>query len=345
MKKNSIFAIFTVLIVLAGLTSCIIRQEKSDAQFQKNEKSAKSASLKKLTFVLDWTPNTNHTGLYVAQKKGYFADEGIELTIVQPPEGGAALLIASGKADFGVGFQESLSALLVGDTPLPITAIATIINHNTSGIISLKTKGIESAKGLEGKKYATWDLPIEKAIIKTVMEKEHADFSKLELIPSTVSDEVSALQSNSVDAIWVFYAWGGIATEVAGLETNYFAFADIDPTFDFYTPILITNNMLIDQNPELIRAFLRAVSKGYTDAIANPQEASDILCELNPEIDKTLALESQKYLADKYQADAPKWGYIDSTRWNRFYDWLTQNNLSKEPIPENAGFTNKFLPE
>lgn len=127
---------------------------------------------------------------------------------------------------------------------------------------------MDRPKGLEGKKYATWDLPVEKATIKDVMEADGGDFDKVELIPSTVTDEVTALKTKSVDAIWIFYAWAGVKTELEGLETDYFAFADLDPVFDFYTPVIIANNTFLAEEPETARAFLDAVSRGYEFAIS-----------------------------------------------------------------------------
>lgn len=132
---------------------------------------------------------------------------------------------------------------------------------------------MDRPKGLEGKKYATWDLPVEKATIKDVMEADGGDFDKVELIPSTVTDEVTALRTKSVDAIWIFYAWAGVKTELEGLETDYFAFADLDSVFDFYTPVIIANNTFLAEEPETARAFLDAVSRGYEFAIEHPQEA------------------------------------------------------------------------
>ena len=158
------------------------------------------------------------------------------------PEDGAEVLVASGKAQFGVSFQDYIAPGLVGDDPLPITAVAAIIQHNTSGIVSRKGEGMDRPTGLAGHKYATWDLPVEKATLAQVMAADGGDFAEVECIPSTVTDEVSALKSGSVDAIWIYYAWAGKACEVAGLETDYFAFADIDPVFDFYTPVIIAND-------------------------------------------------------------------------------------------------------
>ena len=222
MKKY--IAVLLALALVMGLCAC------GNASEPKKEET--------ITVVLDWTPNTNHTGIYVALANGYFKEAGLNVEVVQPPEDGAVTLVASGKAQFGVSFQDSLAPAFVGDSPMPVTAVAAVIQHNTSGIVSRAGEGMDTPKGLEGKKYATWDLDVEKATIRDVMTADGGDFDKVELIPSTVTDEVSALQSKSVDAIWVFYGWAGKACEVAGLDTDYFAFGDIDPVFDFYTPVI-----------------------------------------------------------------------------------------------------------
>ena len=94
---------------------------------------------------------------------------------MQPPENGAEVLAASGKAQFAMSFQDSLAPAFSGDNPLPVTAVAGVIQHNTSGIISRKGEGMDRPRGLEGKKYATWDLPVEKATIKDVMEADGGD--------------------------------------------------------------------------------------------------------------------------------------------------------------------------
>ncbi|MEG0155763.1 MAG: ABC transporter substrate-binding protein, partial [Lachnospiraceae bacterium] len=102
--KKRIFAAILAIITMLSVTAC-----GSDKQPKTETKKEKE----KITMVLDWTPNTNHTGLYVAQEKGYFADAGIEVDIVQPPEDGAEVLVASGKAQFGVSFQDSMAPALI----------------------------------------------------------------------------------------------------------------------------------------------------------------------------------------------------------------------------------------
>lgn len=338
-KSKRVLAGALALGMAASLTAC---GQKTESNTQGGDKD-----LEKITFVLDWTPNTNHTGVYVAIANGYFEDAGLDVEVVQPPEDGAEVLVASGKAQFGVSFQDYIAPGLIGDDPLPITAVAAIIQHNTSGIISRAGEGMDTPKGLEGHKYATWDLPVEKATLRQVMAADGGDFNKVELVPSTVTDEVSALQSKSVDAIWIYYGWAGIACEVAGLDTDYFAFADIDPVFDFYTPVIIGNNTYLTEHTQESKAFMAAVTKGYEYAMENPEEAAQILMDAAPELksNEELVVESQKYLAGEYQADAPRWGEMDGERWSGFFTWLNDNQLLEGTVDPNAGFSNDYLPE
>jgi ABC-type nitrate/sulfonate/bicarbonate transport system substrate-binding protein len=251
--------------------------------------------------------------------------------------------VASGKAQFGVSFQDSLAPAFAGDSPMPVTAVAALIQHNTSGIVSRAGEGMDTPRGLEGKKYATWDLDVEKATIRDVMAADGGNFDLVELIPSTVTDEVSALQSGSVDAIWIFYGWAGVACEVAGLDTDYFEFADIDPVFDYYTPVIAANVTYAQQNASTVKAFLRAVKKGYEFAIAQPEESAAILCEAVPELDAELVAQSQLFLSTQYQADAASWGVIQKDRWARFYTWLVENSLVDGELDVNSGWTMEYM--
>ena len=329
-KLVAVLLIFVCVLSLAGCGSTAGENDKNT-----------------ITIVLDWTPNTNHTGIFAAQAKGFFEEAGLNVEVVQPPEDGAVTLVASGKAQFGVSFQDSLAPAFAGDSIMPVTAVAAVIQHNTSGIVSRAGEGMDTPKGLEGKKYATWDLDVEKATIRDVMKADGGNFDLVELIPSTVTDEVSALRSGSVDAIWIFYGWAGVACEVAGLDTDYFEFADIDPVFDYYTPVIIGNNVWLEENPETAKAFVEALSKGYTYAAQNPKEAADILMEAAPELkaNSELVYASQEYLAAEYIADAARWGEFDADRWAAFFSWLNENDLLEREIDPNSGFTNDYLPK
>lgn len=312
-------------------------ERNSDATAEKSTKNSK-----KITMVLDWTPNTNHTGIYVAQEKGYFKEAGLDVLVIQPPDNGATDLVASGGAEFGIDFQDTLAAAFSSDSPLPVTAVAAILQHNTSGLISLKKKGIDSPGKLEGHSYATWDSPIEQAVLKNVVEKDGGDFSRVKLISAYVEDIVAALHAD-IESVWIYYGWDGVKCDMEGLSTNFLPFADMNPTFDYYSPVIIGNNDYMKKNPDTTKAFLSAVKKGYEYAAGNPSDAADILLKAVPELDEKLVQKSQEYLSKQYIADAAQWGEIDANRWNGFYQWLNENKLVDNALDENAGFTMDYL--
>ena len=302
----------------------------------------KSKSNQKIKIVLDWVPNTNHTGLYVAKNLGYFKEEGLDVEIVQPPEGSTTALIGAGGAEFGISFQDTLAKSFARENPVPVTAVAAILQHNTSGIISLKEKGIDSPKKLEGKKYATWEDNIEQAILKKLVTDDKGDFSKVKLIPYTITDVVTGLKTD-VDAVWVYYAWDGIATERAGLQTNFLKIRDYGEELDYYSPVIIANNDFLKKNPEIAKKVLKAIKKGYEYAIKNPEESAKILVKNSPELDINLVTASQKWISKEYQSDVKEWGIIDASRWNRFYEWLYKNKAVEREIPKNFGYSNEYL--
>lgn len=329
MKKLSVI----ILLLLLVFTLCAC----SDSGNEQNE-------LKEITLCLDWTPNTNHTGFYVADRLGYYEQAGIKVTIVQPPEGGAEMMTASGQSQFGISAQDSLAANFASEEPMAITAVAALLQHNTSGIISLECK---SPKDMEGKRYSTWDSPTEKAMIKYVMENDGGDFSEVELIPNVITNEAEALRHGDTDAVWIYYAWSGINAEITGLEFEYFSFADIDRALDFYTPVIIGNNDFLESEPDIAKAFLSATAKGYEYAVENPEEAAEILIEGDTTGSligsEELVNASQKWINEQYISDAESWGIIDPERWNGFYNWLNSEGLTENTIPENTGFTNDYI--
>ncbi|WP_455042476.1 ABC transporter substrate-binding protein [Leptotrichia buccalis] len=323
MKKISKILILCLILVL--VVSC-----------------GKSKNNQKIKIVLDWVPNTNHTGLYVAKDLGYFKEEGLDVEIVQPPEGSTTALIGAGGAEFGISFQDTLAKSFAKESPVPVTAVAAILQHNTSGIISLKEKGIDSPKKLEGKKYATWEDNIEQAILKKLVTDDKGDFSKVKLIPYTITDVVTGLKTD-VDAVWVYYAWDGIATERAGLQTNFLKIRDYAKELDYYSPVIIANNDFLKKNPEIAKKVLKAIKKGYEYVMKNPEESAKILVKNSPELDINLVTTSQKWISKEYQSDAKEWGIIDGNRWNRFYEWLYKNKAVEREIPKDFGYSNEYL--
>ncbi|MBQ3518282.1 MAG: ABC transporter substrate-binding protein [Clostridia bacterium] len=304
--------------------------------------------LQEITVCLDWTPNTNHTGLFVADKLGYYEEAGLKVSIVQPPEDGAELMTASGQAQFGVSFQDTIAAAFAMEEPLAVTAVAALLQHNTSGIITRKGEGAHRPAGLAGMRYSTWNSPIEIKMMEYIMQKDGADYSTLTLLPNTVTNEAQALANKDTDAIWIFYAWAGVACELSDLEFDYFHFKDIDPVFDYYTPILVANNDFLKEQPDIAKAFLAATAKGYEYAAQNPAEAARMLIDGDTtgslQSAEELVVASQKWIAAEYISDAPYWGYIDENRWDAFYGWLFENKLIEKDL-RGFGFDAGFLAE
>lgn len=337
MKKKLVLAV--ILCMIMSLAAC--SPGKKDEE-KSSGGEASTGEKKEITIVLDWTPNTSHTGIYVAKELGYFDEAGLDVNIIQPPENGATDLVASGGAQFGIDFQEYLAAAFGRQNPLPVIAVAAILQHNTSGLVSLKEKGIDSPVKLEGKRYATWEIPIEQAILKYCVNENAGDFSKVELVPAYVEDIVAGLNSD-IDCVWIYYGWDGIKLELENVDTNFLLLKDMYADFDFYSPVIIANTDYVEANPDEARAFMQAVKKGYEYAAENPEEAADILLEAVPELDSELVHASQKYLSEQYIDTSESWGVIDAERWNKFYKWVNEEGLVEKEIEENSGFTNDFI--
>ncbi|WP_411682061.1 ABC transporter substrate-binding protein [Clostridium thailandense] len=338
MKGKRIFAILASCIITASVfAGCGATGKKAETS------TADKNELTKVKVILDWTPNTNHTGLYVAKDKGYYKEEGLDVEIIQPSEGAVGNLIAAGKGDFGVSYQEDLTYARTSDNPLPIKAIAAIIQHNTSGFAAPKSKNIKTVKDFEGKTYGGWGSPSEKAVLQAIMQKEGADFNKLKIVDMGSQDFFAATKSN-VDFAWIYEGWTGIDAKLKNIPLDYIEVRKLNPDLDYYTPILISNENTLKNKPELVKKFMKATTKGYEYAMSNPEDAAGILVKNAPEIDKNLAVESQKYLKNKYKEDAPRWGEMKATVWNNYTKFLLDKKLINKNMKAEDAFTNEFLP-
>lgn len=338
-----------VLAASAALAGCGSYSSSAGSDAAGSDASASSAATAssgdptKITFCLDYTPNTNHTGIYVAQDKGYFEDEGLTVEIVQPAEDTAESMLGSGQAQLGVSYQDYIANALAADNPLPIQALAAVIQHNTSGIMSRKEDGITRARYMEGHVYDTWNLPVEQATIKQVVESDGGDFSKVQMVAVSADDEVSGLKADMFDCVWVFEGWAVQNAKIQDYPVNYFSFISMDDVFDFYTPVIAGNDDFCKQNPDVVEAFLRAVKKGYEYAVENPEDAAKSLLSAAPELSEDLVLASADFLKDQYIADASSWGVIDKDRWATYYQWLNDKDLVENKLDVDSGWDTQYL--
>ena len=329
-----------LVIMLAVLFAAGCNTEKpAEKSADTNEKEEKG---KKVTLVLDWTPNTNHTGLYVAQDQGYFEEEGLEVEIIMPGETGADQLVASGKADFGVSYQESITQARIQD--VPIISIAAVIQHNTSGFASPADKNIKTPKDFTGKSYGGWGSPVEESVISSLMKQENANPEDVSIINIGDTNFFTAVKRD-VDFAWIYYGWTGVEAELRGEKINMIYLTDYSEKLDYYTPVLATNEAMINKNPDTVKAFVKAAAKGYQYAIDNPEKSADILLAAAPDLDAELVKKSQEWLSPRYQDDAARWGEQKLEVWANYANWMYENGLLEKKLKAEEAFTNKFLPE
>ena len=288
-----------------------------------------------INIVLDWFPNTNHTGFYIALKKGYFEDAGLDVQIHGDVHG---VLDIQG-ADIVLGPQISMLEQMAAGKE--ITAIATITQRCDSGIVSLKESGITSPSKLEGKRLTHWSPPWFHHIIGELVRIDGGDYSKVQLIPMDVGDILSTL-GKEADATWVYENWENQELIEAGKDINYFPLADVDPLFDFCAPSLAATHHLLRNRPEDVRNLLSCLNQGYIEAARDPKESILFIKEYMPPVSEELLVRSQKHLSGILLDENGHWGYMEPERWNRMADWMVSRGFYDRR--RSTEFSNEFLP-
>ena len=305
--------------------------------------NSKGPTAEKVSLMLDWTPNANHTGIYVAYDKGWFAEEGIDLEIIAPAGVTVETGVGSGKAEFGISFQEYVTSARIEG--VPIVSIAAIIQHNTSGFISLKDRGITKAADFAGHSYGGFGLQIEKAIISAMITRDGGSPESVKYVNVSEGDLLSML-GRDIDFAWIYYGVEGIEAARRNLEVDYVEMSDyFDAVPDYYTPVIISSEKLIAENPQMVERFMAAVARGYEYAIENPAESAEILLKHAPELSPESVKASQDWLSPRYAEDAPQWGYQQAEVWKDFGDWMYNNGLIAGEFDYQKAYTNRFIPE
>jgi ABC-type nitrate/sulfonate/bicarbonate transport system substrate-binding protein len=305
---------------------------------------ARTATPTDITIMLDWTPNTNHLGLYVAQAKGYYAEANLNVTI--QPAGDIAVdqVVTSGAAQFGISYQEGVTYSRAAG--LPVVSIAAIIQHNTSGFVTLSAKKpLKTPADLVGLRYGSYGSPIiERAVLDALIACGGAS-GTVEMQDIGFLEPFPLMERDQIDVTWIFYAWDGIRAQQRGLALDLLMLKDYPECVpDYYTPVFITSERMIAEQPEVVRAFLQATARGYADAIAKPSEAARILLEAHPDLDADLVRASAIWLAEQFQAEAPQWGIQRAEVWEAFTDFMVKAGALEAPIESAKAFTNDFLP-
>jgi ABC-type nitrate/sulfonate/bicarbonate transport system substrate-binding protein len=296
-----------------------------------------------VTLMLNWTPNSQHAGIYLAAANGWYEEVGLDLTIVEPAAAGADQVVGTGGAEFGVSQAESL--LPARAAGIPIVSIATILPNNDSSFMALAESGIKRPRDFQDKVYGGYGGALETELLRTLVACDGGDPARIRMVEVGNIDYLAGMEQGRFDYVWVFEGWDALrAREIERRDINTVTFVDWpDCIPNWYTPLFITSESMLAQHPDTVRAFLDATARGYAAAIADSGAAADALLAAAPELDPALVRASAEYHAPKFVGEAP-WGSQDLEVWRHFADFLVKAGLLEAAIDPAAAFTNDFLP-
>jgi putative hydroxymethylpyrimidine transport system substrate-binding protein len=296
----------------------------------------------KVRVALDWFPWSNHSGLYIAKEKGYFADEGLDVTIYTPDDPSTVLVtVGAGQDEFGLSYESVL--LHAVSQGVPVVSIAALVQHPLNSVMALKSSGIARPRDLKGKKVGYPGIPTDQSLLGAMLKQDGVDPSEVELV-NVGYDLVPALISKQVDAIvGAYWVHESISAENQGFPVNVMRMEEWGVP-DFYEIVLVTSKERADKQADVVQRFVRAVVKGYKEAVADPQKAIDVLKAASPEVDEAIERPGVKKLAPLWiDPDVSGFGWQTEAKWVNFAKWMTDNGLLAKPVDAKTAFTNTFV--
>lgn len=302
--------------------------------------------MEKLRLALDWTPNTNHTGFFVARDKGYYKEVGIDLDIQSPLDDNYSTTPAKklelGKTDIAIAPTESLISYRTKSEPFQMRAIAALLQEDASAIATLKSSGINRPKNLDGKSYASYGARYEDEIVRQMIRNDGGK-GELELHYPDKLGIWNTLVEGTFDATWIFIAWEGVEAETRGINLTTFTLGDYDIPYG-YSPVLCTSEEQVNTNTDSLVNFLKATKRGFEFAISNPEKAADILKpELTDHDRKHINLVKSQNRINKFYVKDGTWGMMDIHVFDTFVGWLKAKNLVPESLEADLLYTNKIV--
>ena len=317
-----------------------------------DQPSTTPGSFEPVRLALDWTPNTNHTGFFVADASGWYADAGIDLQVLPYANTTPETLMAADQADCGISFQDSLTFAVAAG--LPLRSVMAILQHTASAIAVLASSPIARPRDLDGRVYAGFGYPNEVPTLDAVIRADGGTGTFDVVTLDATAYE--ALYSGAADFTIPFTAWEGVEATERGIDLRYFRFEDYGFP-DFYQVVLACSEGWLAAHPAAARAFVGATVRGFEVAADHPEDAAAILISANPGVfdaNPALALDSARFLATGgYYVDAGGWiGRQTLEEWTAYSSFLFAEGLLTGPEgqtlvapPDYADlFTNEFLP-
>lgn len=287
--------------------------------------------MKSIDLALDWTPNTNHTGFYVAESKGHYDDRGVDVSIHSPAETAyettPAKQVATGRATVAIAPSESAISYHTHPDYDSLTAVAAVCQTDMSAIVTLEESGLDRPADLDGQTYASYDARFEDHIVRQLI-KNDGGAGDIEITTPPKLGIWNTLVEGDADATWVFMPWEGEMAKRDEISLNAFYLDEYDVPYG-YTPLLLARPETIEADNGLAD-FLKATAEGYQYAADKPAAAAEILRSEATGMDNDdseFLAESQQQIADAYLTDHGKWGVMDHSRWESFVNWLADNEI------------------
>ena len=307
------------------------------------EEAAPRDEVDTVRLALDWFPNANHAGLYVALEKGYFADENLEVDMYTPVDPSTVnQTVAAGADDFGINYQPDL--LIARSQGVPVVSVVGLVQHPLNSVQTLKTSEIYRPSDLVGKKVGYPGIPTNEPLLDTMLKYDGVagGLDEVELV-NVGFNLAETLIDGVVDAcIGCYFSHESIKMENQGYPVDVMRLEQWGVP-DYYELVVVASEEKVAEDPDLVQRFVRAVVRGYSDAAADPAAAVEILLERGgEEVDEAIERPGIRVIAPLWKADEPV-GWQTREKWTRFAVWLMDNGQVSEPVDGAAAFTNKFV--
>lgn len=302
--------------------------------------------MEQLTLALDWTPNINHIGFFIAQQKKFYKELDLQVTIIDPSSDNYAITPAKkvelGIANFALCPTESIFSYRTKSKPFDLTAIAAILQYDLSAIAVKKDGKIKSPKDLDGKIYASYKARYEDSIVKQMIQNDGGKGEIITKYPKKLGIWETVVK-NTFDATWIFLNWEGVEATSKKIPIQYFKMRDYNIPYA-YSPVIAASQTLAKTKAAAYRKFLEATKKGYLYCKNYPNEAVAILKKYIPESEKSINLRMALNTSiDAFGTD-DTWGKMNREQVKTFLNWLYSQNLESKRLTVDELMTNVLIP-